>query len=276
MAGFFSKLIQGTPAEAEPELPASGDPFDMDWGSGAPEDAVIYQVTSVLMRYPCQETQALLPELSQLAAETGNTDLLEGVAAISRWYQEHSLEEIQAEYVQEYDLSRRHAFHLSYWTEGDTRRRGEALTRFKQMYRDSGMVTTLHGELPDYLPMVLEFTALVNARAGRAALQAYRPSLELLRLALRDDKLPYHRLIEAVCHTLPGVSPQTQEEVQKLVTAGPPAESVGLSLAPGDPRLLPLLLPHEQTPGAKIGADKNTAPPSLAPAMPHTQNGAHQ
>lgn len=260
MAGFFAKLLKPREAEVEPAAPASGDPFDMDWGSGQAADAVVYQLTSVLMRYPSEETRALLPELTELADASGNDYLVRGVARIRDWYETSELEVMQAEYVQEYDLSRRHAFHLSYWTEGDTRRRGEALARFKQMYRDSGMVTTLHGELPDYLPMVLEFTALVDARAGRAALQAYRPSLELLRLALRDDDLPYYELIEAVCRTLPGISPETQADVQKLVSAGPPAEAVGLSLSPGDPRLLPLLLPHEQTPGATIGANhKNGA-----------------
>lgn len=243
----------------------------MDWGSGTAQDAAVYQLTSVLMRYPDEATKELLPELLELAAESGNDQLVSGVRALADWYASASLEELQAEYVQEYDLSRSHAFHLSYWTEGDTRRRGEALTRFKQMYRDSGAVTDLQGELPDYLPLVLEFSALVDARAGRAALQAYRPSLELLRLALRDDRLPYYGLVEAVCRTLPGVSPETQAEVQKMVTAGPPTESVGLAQIPsGDPRLLPLLLPHEQTPGSRVGADK-TAPF----AAPQTQNGAH-
>ena len=32
------------------------------------------------------------------------------------------------------------------------------------MYRDSGMLTVLNGELPDYLPLVLEFCALVDRR----------------------------------------------------------------------------------------------------------------
>lgn len=272
MAGFFSQLLKRNAVEALPQLPASGDPFDMDWGSGQELDAVTYQVTSVLLRYPSEETRALLPELLELAAETGNEQFLTGVRAVQDWYATSSLEEMQAHYVQEYDLSRRHSFHLSYWTEGDTRRRGEALTRFKQMYRDSGMVTNLQGELPDYLPMVLEFTALVDARAGRAALQAYRPSLELLRLALRDDQLPYYGLVEAVCQSLPGVSPETQAEVQKMVNVGPPKEDVGLAQLPAsDPRLLPLLLPHEQRPGARVGADK-TAPF----AAQQSQNGAHQ
>lgn len=97
------------------------------------------------------------------------------------------------------------------------------------MYRDSGMLTVLNGELPDYLPLVLEFCALVDRRKGRSALQAYRPSLELLRLSMKDGNLPHYGLLQSICDTLPGVSPQTQEEVQKMAGYGPPVETVGLN-----------------------------------------------
>lgn len=87
MAGFFSKLLKRNAAEVEPPTPPSGDPFDMDWGSGHPTDAVVYQLTSVLMRYPSEETRALLPELTALAQETGNDYLMRGVARIKTWYE---------------------------------------------------------------------------------------------------------------------------------------------------------------------------------------------
>ena len=241
MAAFFSKLLGKAGSVEEPALPASGDPFDADWGRGEAHDAVIYQVSSVLFRYPTEEVRAMFPELLGLAESIDNPDFLAAVRRVEDWYQSASLEEVQGEYVQEYDLSRRHSFHLSYWTEGDTRRRGEALTRFKQMYRDSGMVTDLQGELPDYLPLVLEFTALVDARAGRAALQAYRPSLEMLRMALDGDNLAFSGLVTCICATLPGESPEDAAQIQKLAGFGPPTESVGLSSS--DPRLLPLLQP---------------------------------
>lgn len=242
MAGFFSKLLGKSGDEAEPVRPSSGDPFDMDWGSGAEEDAVIYQVSSVLFRYPSEEIRQTIPELLELAHRIDNPAFVEAVEQIRDWYASAPLEKIAAEYVQEYDLSRRHALHLSYWTEGDTRRRGAALGRFKKMYRDSGMVTDLHGELPDYLPLVLEFAALIDRKSGRAALQAYRPSLELLRLALRDDKLAFHGLVECICATLPGESPEDVQHIQKLAGFGPPTEQVGLGAS--DPRLLPLLQPQ--------------------------------
>lgn len=255
MAGFFSKLMGRAGSVAEPDavpslVPGSTDPFDADYGQASDGQKLLYQVASVLLRYPDAETQALLPELRRLASTYDQPNLLAAIDDVASWYASASLEEIAASYVQEYDLSRRHSFHLSYWTEGDTRRRGEALTRFKRMYRDSGMVTNLHGELPDYLPLVLEFTALVDSRAGRAALQAYRPSLELLRLALRDDGLAFYRLIQCICDSLPGASPESAQEIQQLARPHPPQELVGLE--PTDPRLLPLLKPAplaDSTPG---------------------------
>ena len=57
MAGFFSKLLGKNEEVTEPALPASGDPFDIDWGSGTEEDSVIYQVSSVLFRYPLGRNQ---------------------------------------------------------------------------------------------------------------------------------------------------------------------------------------------------------------------------
>lgn len=253
MAGFFSKLMGKAGSAPEPApvsyvVTGSTDPFDQDHGTASEADAVVYQVASVLMRYPDTDIYAMLPELRALAAEIQHEQLVAAIDAVKDWYDSAPLEEVAASYVQEYDLSRRHSFHLSYWTEGDTRRRGEALTRFKKMYRDSGMVTNLHGELPDYLPLVLEFTALVDSRAGRASLQAYRASLELLRLALRDDHLAFYQLIQCVCDTLPGESPETAQEIQKMARANPPEESVGLN--PTDPRLLPLLQPS--TPPASL------------------------
>ena len=67
--------------------------------------------------------------------------------------------------------------------------------------------STPTGELPDYLPMVLEFAARVDAEAGRAILQDYRASLELLRIALQEKQSPYAGAVVAVCATLPGESP---------------------------------------------------------------------
>src|SRR6185312_3138247 len=195
-----------------------------------------YLAAAWCLSYPDEELLGRIPLIRRALAEFSGLDrpfhdVLRSLTAVP-------LGEAQARYVQEFDLSRRHALHLSYWTDGDTRRRGEVLAGFKQVYRDSGMLVDLHGELPDYLPMVLEFAATVDLDTGRKVLTDYRASLEMLRLALVDDNLPQAAVLEAVCDSLPGKSPTDRQQIMKMAGYGPPSESVGLD--PYDPRLLPL------------------------------------
>lgn len=55
------------------------------------------------------------------------------------------LGELERRYVDVFDISRRHALYLSYWTDGDTRRRGEVLAGFKAAYRASGFLVDTGG-----------------------------------------------------------------------------------------------------------------------------------
>jgi nitrate reductase delta subunit len=204
-----------------------------------PDVRVVRQVASWCLSYPDQTLVTRVPSLRAALDEQPRghaTDPLRGfLDRTDRW----TPGEWQRTYVDTFDLSRRHALHLSYWTDGDTRRRGEVLGAFKQRYRDSGFLVDLRGELPDFLPMVLEFAALVDPDGGAELLQANRPGLELLRLALLDDASPYADVLAAVCATLPGASPADRTAVMRMAGAGPPTESVGLD--PYDPRLLPVL-----------------------------------
>lgn len=197
---------------------------------------IVYLSASWCLSYPSEELRGRIPLMRAALAEFAGA--LEPFEPVLAALEETPAAESEAQYVQEFDLSRRHALHLSYWTDGDTRRRGEVLAGFKQAYRAHDVLVDTHGELPDYLPMVLEFAATVDLAAGRELLAAFRPSLELLRLALVDARLPHAGAVAAVCDTLPGSSPADREAVMRLAGYGPPTESVGLE--PYDPRLLPL------------------------------------
>lgn len=185
---------------------------------------VLHQAAALVLGYPDDELLGRLPLIRDAVAGTPWAGAFEPVL---RHLEQGSPLELRAFHVQEFDLSRRHAMHLTYWTEGDTRRRGETLTAFKQVYRDSGLLVDVDGELPDHLPMVLEFAAADPGR-GCPLLAQYRPSLELLRLALEDDKLPHAGVLQAICAALPGPSPQSRAEVQAMVKSVQPVETVGL------------------------------------------------
>jgi nitrate reductase delta subunit len=215
------------------------------------DDRVVHLVAGRCLDYPTAELVAALPAMHAALAEQDDAPTTGGLAVLLDLLGTGELAELQRTYVETFDLSRKHALYLSYWTDGDTRRRGEVLGRFKTAYRSSGAIVDTHGELPDYLPMVLEFAARVDAEAGRAILQDYRASLELLRIALQERQSPYAGAVVAVCATLPGESPLDRAAVMEMVgMTGPhPTETVGLE--PYDPRLLPLQpVPSAATSGA--------------------------
>ncbi|MFC5139910.1 nitrate reductase molybdenum cofactor assembly chaperone [Actinomycetospora rhizophila] len=198
----------------------------------------MHQVASWCLSYPDAELTARLPLLRDALAERPRGPAVEALEPVVAHLLAGGPGTREREYVETFDLSRRHALHLSYWTDGDTRRRGEVLAGFVERYRRHGFRVDAGRELPDFLPLVLEYAALADPVDGAALLQEYRPSLELLRLALTDDASPYAGAVTAVCATLPGVSPPDRAAVHAMAAAGPPAETVGLD--PYDPRLLPL------------------------------------
>jgi len=101
------------------------------------------------------------------------------------------------------------------------------MLEFKAAYRAAGFEPlTEDGELPDYLPLVLDFAAL-HPR-GEKLLRAHRADLELLLRALRHAASPYADVVEAVCAQLPGLRRPDLARIRKAWQEGPPAEEVGL------------------------------------------------
>ncbi len=190
---------------------------------------VVHQVAAWSLGYPDEELLDLLPTLraavQQLPAGRPRACLDEFLDFLA----EPPLDHRQRHYVEVFDLSRKHALYLSYWTDGDTRRRGEVLAAFKARYRATGWLVDTRGELTDYLPMVLEYAAVADPVDGPRLLQEYRASIELLRLGLEAADTPYALVLNAVCATLPGPSPADRAAVHAMAAAGPPHERVGLS-----------------------------------------------
>ncbi len=202
------------------------------------EVRVVHQVASLCLDYPDRALVEKLPLLRGALAEQSHSAPIDGLRRLVLHLESRALDELQRGYVEVFDLTRKHTLYLSYWTDGDTRRRGEVLGRFKTAYRRSDFLVDTRGELPDYLPMVLEFAAVADPAAGGALLEEFRPSLELIRLALEELGTPYAGAVSAVCATLPGKAPADRAAVMAMAAGPPPTEAVGLE--PYDPRLLPI------------------------------------
>ena len=202
--------------------------------------AVVHQSASVLLGYPDQDFFERLPLVARAVAElpkgTARTELLE--------FCEHASStpelELSAHYVDVFDLRRRQALHMTYYTDGDTRRRGHALAEIKRVYAEAGWRVQAR-ELPDHLAVMLEFAARGDADSGQELLMNHRCGLDLLGEALRTRETPYTRVIEAVRCTLPVPRRADEERMRRLAAQGPPAEDVGMEPYGARPRVpLPL------------------------------------
>lgn len=127
--------------------------------------------------------------------------------------------------VRTFDLKRKRSLHCTHYTDGDTRRRGHALARVKEIHAACGWRFD-PAELPDHLAVVLEFARRDDVQ-GERLLAAAQPGIELLRAALHDCGSPYALVLDAVAATL---SPpdEARGEAARLAAAGPPVEDVGL------------------------------------------------
>ena len=188
----------------------------------------LFEVVGLLLTYPDDELLDELPALAAAAREIGHDGVRDRVAGFLEWCAATAPEEVEQHYVATFDLRRRSGLYLTYYLHGDTRKRGVALLTLKSRYRAHGL-TLAPGELPDLLPVVLEFAATVGPGDGEAPLRQHRRGIELLRAALADVDSPYAALLEAVSLALPPLTDGDREAIAALAVDGPPVEAVGLA-----------------------------------------------
>lgn len=191
-----------------------------------------FKLASVLLQYPSAALFDGLDELDAFAARTSPKPARAAFAQFLAWLRVTPPTAVAQHYVETFDLRRRCALYLTYYRYGDTRRRGMAMIIFKTAYRDAGFVPC-EDELPDYLPMVLDFAALCPR--GERLLYAHRTDVELLRRALVKAGSPYAPVVGAVSAQLPKLGRREIGQVLAAWESGPPSEDVGLEpFAPPD------------------------------------------
>lgn len=120
-----------------------------------------------ILDYPTVELQQHADEIAAiLAAAPGlNEDESEAVRAFAKGLAGQRLFDIQAEYVETFDQGRKVSLYVFEHVYGESRDRGPAMIELKKAYRDYGLDTNTR-ELPDFLPVFLEFCAQVPPDAA--------------------------------------------------------------------------------------------------------------
>ena len=167
------------------------------------------RVLARLLDYPSDEMLAVLPELREALhqesalspARLAELDALAAVLARGESYA------VQARYVESFDRGRATSLHMFEHVHGDSRERGPALVDLAKTYEQAGVFFDAK-ELPDYLPVVLEFASTQPPAVAREFLAEMAHILNAIHSALiKRDNLPYAAAIGAVLE-LAGEKPQ--------------------------------------------------------------------
>lgn len=184
-----------------------------------------YAALSLLFQYPEPGVLRVLPALRD-AIDTMSADEQRGFESFMRWLESTPTLDAQTHYVELFDRKRRACLYMSYYLNGDTRRRGMALVEFKELYKAGGWEPR-EDELPDFLPTLLQFCAVADMEGGETVLASHRSGLVVLDTALRDARSPYRRLSSVLLMLVPA-GHEAEARAQALIAAGPPTELVGL------------------------------------------------
>ena len=131
-----------------------------------------YQWLSALLCYPEAELIAALPEfqvaLASIPALKKQRDPLQ---LFLNEMGSHDLIELQERYVATFDRNRSHALYIFEHVHGEDRDRGSAMVDLLQEYHSNGFQLG-DDELPDYLPVLLEYLANVDQKKAKKLLFA--------------------------------------------------------------------------------------------------------
>lgn len=161
----------------------------------------IYKIISALLDYP---DQALIDHIDEIRTEIARDRAIqatekEALASFLDRLTGVPLTEQQASYVKTFDLAPEHSLHLTHHLFGDDndRNRGPALIDLGELYKDYGMRVAAN-ELPDYLPLILEFVATLDDSEATAFLADAHKVLTVLADNLAKAGSPYAPLVAIV------------------------------------------------------------------------------
>ncbi len=191
------------------------------------ERAGAYKLCSLALQYPDDEIIAARSELAAAAARLQGGPVGDSLVRFFDWFEHAPSLELAQHYVGTFDLHKRTGLYVTFYSHGDRRERGLVLLRLKKLYRAAGLPPD-EAELPDYLPLMLEFAAAADAERGAFVLREHRPALEVIRLSLHDQQSPYAHVLDAICQLVGGLSAAERLNLDRLLAQGPPQELVGL------------------------------------------------
>jgi nitrate reductase delta subunit len=187
---------------------------------------ISFKALGALIDYPTAELQAAADEIEQALGEERAIPApeLEGVRGLIDRLRGADIMDSQEYWIGLFDRSKRLALHLYEHSYGESRDRGQAMVNLALTYRMNGFELNA-AEMPDYLPLFLEFLSVIPEAHARRYLTDALEIIEALRIRLEERDSTYAALLSALV-TL--ASREADDAVVEEILAGEPQDPADL------------------------------------------------
>jgi nitrate reductase molybdenum cofactor assembly chaperone NarJ/NarW len=172
------------------------------------------KIISLLLQYPDEGFSRSLPLMETSINRLPESSARDKLARFISYFQATPLLRLQETYTETFDLDPSTCLNLTYHLLGDGKKRGNVMAGLQQIYHEAGYETTT-GELPDYLPLMLEFLSECPECDGAGMLWPYLGAIEKPAGLLKDSGNPYALLLDIVADIV------RRQGLRPLEVAGP-------------------------------------------------------
>ena len=162
------------------------------------EKRKLLKLLSLSLAYPDPAVVEALPEMESAAAGIGNSQARERLSDFMSRLKAQPLLALQEHYTAVFDMNPSASLNLTYHLMGDREDRGRALVELIEVYRQAGFEPAVN-DLPDFLPLLLEFLAAVPQAETHALVQRCLSTMPAIAGRLKECGSLYAAPLELLC-----------------------------------------------------------------------------
>jgi nitrate reductase molybdenum cofactor assembly chaperone NarJ/NarW len=194
---------------------------------------------SALLIYPTDDLRRILPEVEATLADDPLDERAQAaLRPLIADLRSLDLYDLQERYVGLFDRTRRLSLNMFEHVHGESRTRGQAMVDLAALYQNAGLELATN-ELPDYLPLFLEYLSTRPIEEARALLADAGPVLSALEARLAERGSSYAAAFAAL-RSIAGEARQPTEpepaEPDDLAALDAAWEEEAVRFGPGAPK----------------------------------------
>ncbi len=155
----------------------------------------MFKLFSLLLQYPDDDICSI--DYKDDLLKMNNKQIVNNMEKFGDYFFNTDKNRLQEEYVKTFDFNDKTNLFLTYSKLKDEKERGQVLVELKQMYEKTGLVLD-SAELPDYLPLFLEFISQTDNETALDLLHRFKIVIKNMERNLSKEGSPYAYLMKAL------------------------------------------------------------------------------